>query len=170
MAAVPETELVRDSAVAAAASYIGSTVMEQFNMGAFKLESEEDQQREQEARPGMPFVVAAKKIAGVAGIELDEEKSQKAGMALHYLLPFSWTPVYMVLRRRRRMRPVTAGLTMGAAMSLIADEGMTPLLGFSAPNRAYPLSTHARAFVAHLVFGVVVAAVVEGGWRLIEAD
>ncbi len=30
---------------------------------------------------------------------------------------------------------------------------MTPALGFSAPNRAYPLSTHLRGFVAHLVFG-----------------
>lgn len=30
---------------------------------------------------------------------------------------------------------------------------MTPLLGFNAPNRAYPAITHARAFAAHLVYG-----------------
>lgn len=53
-------------------------------------------------------------------------------------------------------------------MSLIVDEGMTPALGFSAPNRAYPLSTHLRGFVAHLAFGVGVAAIPEAGWRLTQ--
>jgi hypothetical protein len=38
-------------------------------------------------------------------------------------------------------------------MWLIADEGMTPALGFSAPNRFYALSTHVRGLIAHLVFG-----------------
>lgn len=51
-------------------------------------------------------------------------------------------------------------------MSLLVDEGLTPLLGFSAPNGAYPLSTHIRGFVAHLAFGVAVAAVTEARWRL----
>jgi hypothetical protein len=53
-------------------------------------------------------------------------------------------------------------------MSLVADEMMTPALGFSAPNRAYPLSTHLRGFVAHLVFGLGVAATTETGWRLLR--
>ncbi len=53
-------------------------------------------------------------------------------------------------------------------MSLIADEIMTPNLGFSAPNRAYPLSTHLRGFAAHLVFGLAVAATTEVGWRLLR--
>jgi len=38
---------------------------------------------------------------------------------------------------------------------------MTPLLGFSAPNRAYPLVTHLRGFAAHLAFGLGVAGTVE---------
>jgi hypothetical protein len=40
---------------------------------------------------------------------------------------------------------------------LLIDEGLKPLLGFSAPNRAYPLVTHLRGFVAHLVYGLGVA-------------
>ena len=58
------------------------------------------------------------------------------------------------------------GLATGAAMSLIADEAMTPLLGFSAPNRAYPLVTHLRGFAAHLVFGLAVAATTETVWAV----
>ena len=53
------------------------------------------------------------------------------------------------------------GKLTGAAMSLIVDEGMTPLFGLSAPNRDYPLSTHPRGFVAHLTFGLGVAATAE---------
>ncbi len=56
----------------------------------------------------------------------------------------------------------------GAAMSLIADEIATPLLGFSAPNRAYPLVTHVRGVVAHLVFGLAVAAVTEAVWAAVR--
>lgn len=171
MAAVPRTSLIKDTPLCAAAGYIGGTVMEQFNMTTFqRLEPEQDQEREQEVRPEMPFNVAARKIAGWLGTELDEEQTQKVGMALHQLLPISWVPVYMGLRRRTGMSPLTAGLSMGAAMSIVVDEGMTPLLGFSPPNRSYPLSTHVRAFVAHLVFGLGVATVVEGGWKLLEGD
>ncbi len=50
-----------------------------------------------------------------------------------------WGPTYAFLRRWTNLDPVSAGLLSGALMSLIVDEGMTPLLGFSAPNRDYPL-------------------------------
>jgi uncharacterized membrane protein YagU involved in acid resistance len=87
-------------------------------------------------------------------------------MAMHYGLALSWSPLYVVLRRQARMRPVVAGLAAGAAMSLVADEAMTPLAGFSAPNSAYPLVTHLRGFAAHLVFGLAVAATCELAWGL----
>ena len=51
-------------------------------------------------------------------------------------------------------------------MSLIVDEMLTPLLGFSAADRAYPVSTHVRGFLAHLAYGAVTAAVIEGWWAL----
>ncbi len=87
-------------------------------------------------------------------------------MFMHYGLALSWSPLYVLLRRRARMGPLGAGLATGTAMSLIADEIMTPLAGFSAPNRAYPLVTHLRGFVAHQVFGIVVAATSEALWAL----
>lgn len=84
---------------------------------------------------GPPFEIAARKTTG--------------------------TPTYTFLRRWTDLNPVSAGLLSGAAMSLLVDEGMTPLMGFSAPNRDYPLSTHLRGFVAHLAFGLGVAATAE---------
>jgi uncharacterized membrane protein YagU involved in acid resistance len=79
----------------------------------------------------------------------------------HYGLGMGWGSTYTFLRRWTDLNPVSAGLLSGAAMSLLVDEGMTPLLGFSAPNREYPLSTHLRGFAAHLAFGLGVAVTAE---------
>ena len=59
-----------------------------------------------------------------------------------------------------------AALLTGLAMSVLADELMTPLLGFSAPNRAFLLVTHLRGVAAHLVFGATVGAVSEATWAI----
>jgi hypothetical protein len=162
------TQLAKDALLAAAGGYVGTLAMEQFSMKTYQLESEEARKQEDSVRPGPPYQIAADKISKAAGLELDEEQVEKAGMAMHYALGPSWLPVYILLRRRTSLHPLTAALATGASMSLIVDEGLTPALGFSAPNRAYPPVTHVRAVLAHLVFGVVAAAVVEGGWRLLE--
>jgi uncharacterized membrane protein YagU involved in acid resistance len=112
-------------------------------------------------------VLAADNLATrVAGIDLDDDTKQKAGMAFHYLAGLTWAPVYQLLRRRTGMNPVTAGLATGASMSLILDETITPAIGASAPNRDYPLTTHLRGFAAHLAFGLAVAATTELAWKL----
>lgn len=97
------------------------------------------------------------------GIGLNEEQLNIASLLFHYGAGMSWGPVYGFLRQRTALPPLWAGLLTGASMSLILDEGLTPALGFSAPNRSYPLITHARGFVvvAHLAFGLGVAATVE---------
>jgi len=86
---------------------------------------------------------------------------EQAGLVFHYGLGMSWGAVYTLLRRLTLLPPPVAGLVTGASLSLLIDEGLTPLLGFSAPNRAYPLVTHLRGFVAHLVYGLRVAGVAE---------
>lgn len=86
----------------------------------------------------------------------------------HYGLAVSWAPTYALLRRHTSFGPVAAGLASGAAMSALVDEGLTPALGFSAPNRAYPAAAHLRGVVAHLAFGLAVAAVTEAGWRVLR--
>ncbi len=65
------------------------------------------------------------------------------------------------MRRWTELGPIQAGLLTGAVQSLLVDEGLTPLLGFSAPNRDYPLVTHLRGVVAHLAYGLGIAATAE---------
>jgi hypothetical protein len=158
-----------DAAIAAGAGYAGTKVMEQFNMKTYPLEPEEDRRREEAVRPGPPPRRAAESLSSrVLGIELDDEQAMKAGMAFHYLAGLSWTPVYLLLRRRLGWHPVAAGLATGASMSLVLDETITPAIGASAPNPAYPASTHVRAFLAHLVYGLAGAGVVEAGGKLLR--
>ena len=159
--------LLADGALSVAAGYAGTKAMEPIGMKLYELESDADREREDAVRPGAPYRLAAEKISGLLGLDLDEEQMGKASMAMHYGLAISWAPLYPLLRRRTGLGPVAAGLATGAAMSLIADELMTPAFGFSAPNRKYPFATHARGFAAHLAFGLAVAATVETGWSVL---
>jgi uncharacterized membrane protein YagU involved in acid resistance len=139
--------------------------MEPVSMKLYELESEEDRKREDDVRPGEPYAIAAEKVSKWVGLRLSGEQLEKLGMAFHVGLGLSWGPVCTVLRRRTGMHPVLCGLLAGAAMCLIVDEGVTPALGFSPPNSAYPMSTHLRGFVAHLVYGVAVALTAEAAYR-----
>lgn len=155
------TELTKGAGVAAVAGVIGTKAMEPVSMKLYQLQSGADRRREEEVRPGPPYQIAAGKAARLAGVDLQGRALERAGLVFHYGLAISWAPVYQLLRRKTRLGPLAAGVATGAAMSLIADEGLTPALGFSAPNRQYPLSTHLRAFAAHIVFGLTIAGVTE---------
>lgn len=163
--------LLTDAVIAATAGFAGTKSMERFNMFTYEnIESDADRQREDAVRPGPPPKLAVQRLARkVAGIELSDDQAMKAGMAVHQLAGLSWTPIYMLLRRGYGWRPVTAGLTTGASMSLLVDEVVTPAIGASAANADYPISTHVRAFIAHLLYGLTVAGVIEAGWRLTRA-
>ncbi len=160
--------LMTDLAITTAASYLATTTMERFSTKLYELEAPADRDREDAARPGPPDRIAAQKSTELLGLHLDDAALDKAALVFHYGLAASWASLYPLLRRATSLGPVPAGLLTGASMSLLVDEGLTPLLGFSAPNRAYPLATHARGVAAHLVFGMAVAAVTEIAWALLR--
>jgi hypothetical protein len=156
-----------DLALAPVAGYLATKVMEPVSSKSYELESEADLAREDAARPGAPYRIAAEKTAMLLGVQPSDTALDKAALAFHYGLAMFWAPTYVLLRRRTPLGPVAAGLASGAAMSLIVDEGLTPALGLSAPNGAYPLATHLGGVAAHLVFGLAVAALTETAWTLL---
>ncbi len=156
-------EFVADVGLGLIGGYVGTKVMEPVAMKLYELEPEGARRQEDAVRPGPPYEIAARKTTKLLGLELSDQQIKKLGTTLfHYGLGMSWGPVYTLLRRQTDLHPVVAGLGTGAAMSLIVDEGLTPLLGFSAPTRAYPLVTHLRGVAAHVAFGLGVAATAEG--------
>jgi len=50
----------------------------------------------------------------------------------------SWGTVYTLLRRLTPLPPPVAGLLTGASLSLLIDEGLTPLLGTSRAEPRLP--------------------------------
>jgi len=123
-------------------------------------------EHEDRVRPEPTSRVAARKVAEGLGYSLDDRQLGLAATAVHYGLGMAWGPVYGLLRRHARMRPLAAGLAAGAAMSLVVDETLVPALGLSPPNRAFPAVTHLRGFLNHLAYGAVVALTAEAAYRL----
>lgn len=160
--------LLVDLALAPLTGWAGTKAMEPVSTWMYDHESPADREREDTARPGPPYRIAAQKTAALLGVELTEAQLDKAALGFHYGLAISWAPTYALLRRRTDLKPVAAALLSGAAMSAIVDEGLTPALGFSAPNRGYPAATHLRGVVAHLAFGLGVAAATEAAWALLR--
>lgn len=154
------TRALIDLALSAVAGYVGTKAMEPVSTKLYQLESPAARAREDAARPGAPYRIAAEKLPVVFGLELTEQQLNRLSLAIQ------WAPLYPLLRRHTTLGPAAAGLATGAAMSVVADELMTPAFGFSAPNLDYPLATHVRGFLAHLAFGLAAAAVIKAGWQL----
>lgn len=92
-------QLVADVGVGMIGGYVGTQVMERVSMKLYELEPEEDRKREEEVRPGPPFVIAATKTTEALGIELSEEHIQTLAMyGFHYGLGMGWGPTYAFLR------------------------------------------------------------------------
>ena len=147
---------------------VGTRLMEPVSTKLYELESAEDRQREDAVlRPGAPYELAARKISEAVGLRLSPDEVQMLGIyGFHYGLGMGWGVVYAVLRGAIGLPPVVAGLT-GASLSLIVDDGLTPALGFSAPNSAYPLATHVRGAAADIMYGLgtMAAAETHAAWR-----
>jgi hypothetical protein len=112
------TRLLTDLALAPLAGYVGTKVMEPVSSRLYELESEQDRRREDEARPGMPYAIAARRAADLVGLRLSDRQHERLALAFHYGLAIQWAPLYPLLRRRTSLGPVAAGLATGAAMSL----------------------------------------------------
>jgi|SRR5579884_2321394 len=159
--------LISDAAVGTAAGYGATLLMEHASSWMYEhVESSAARQREEQLRDAMPTVVMAGKLNDRLGKPLSADRVQKVGEWLHFGFGVAWGPAYAIARRRTTIGPLKLGLLLGAGVSLVFDEGLTPAAGFSPPNRAFPWQTHARAFSAHLVFGAGIAGLVETGTHL----
>jgi uncharacterized membrane protein YagU involved in acid resistance len=159
--------LLADVAVGLFAGLVATKVTDLAQGPLRRATPEGAKRREARVSPGpSSSQVAARRIAERLGRPLDDRRLRPAAKAVHHGLGMAWGPVYCLLRRRGGMRPLGAGLVAGAALSLVVDEGLTPALGLSAPNRAYPVATHVRGFLAHLVWGVAAALAAEAAYRL----
>jgi putative membrane protein len=91
---------------------------------------------------------------GVTGRELTKSEKETAGTAFHYAMGATSGALYGAVAEVLPEVKAVAGLPFGAAVWLVADEGVVPAAGLSKSPAEYPLSIHAYAFASHLVFGL----------------
>ena len=154
-------DVVRGAAAGVIGGYVGTRVMNPVTTKLYEMAPEEDKQREKAVSPGSPYKIGARKAADAVGVKLSDQQIDLAASLMPYTLGIAGGVLYVVLRRIVRLNPILAGLLAGMTLFVVVDEGLTPTLGLSAPNREYPLSTHLRGFLGHLAYGAAVASTAE---------
>ncbi len=142
--------------------FLATKLMEKASALFYDLVPKKIREKEDQVRPGSPSQIAVQKAAAIFGQTLSEAQSEKAGAVVHLGLGMCMAPLYAVIKNTTHLSPLTVGLITGVTISCIVDEGLTPKLGFSAPNKDYPWQTHLRGVAAHLVYGLAIACVYEG--------
>ena len=171
-----ESNVWKGLAAGVAGGLVASAVMNQFQALWSKLmEGEERSHGAQSLQQGLPdhgiSVELQKRGAddshddaavrtgnAVAELIFDEHLSKQekefAGAVAHYAMGATCGAIYGVLAEITPEATIGEGLPFGAAVWLIADEGIVPALGLSKPGTEYPLEIHVYALASHLVFGL----------------
>ena len=154
-------ELISGAAAGVVGGYVGTKVMNPVTTKLYELAPEADKKREKAVSPGSPYEIGVQKMADRLGVKLTEEQVKAAAAAAPYTVGVAGGLLYVGLRRLFHLNPFVAGLISAMALFLVVDEGLTPALGLSAPDSAYPVSTHLRGFLGHLAYGAAAAATAE---------
>lgn len=147
-----------------------SWVMSEFQAGMARAASKLKQQRadggwsvelarreaEQSSESSEPATVkVAVAIAeNVFHQELPDDYKQRAGDLVHYVFGVATGGLYGLAAELSPAVETASGALFGAALWLVSDETMVPLLGFSKGPREYPVSAHVSALAAHLVYAI----------------
>ncbi len=115
-----------------------------------ELEEEGAEQEEDDATERLAQAVAVK----VFDRELTESEKEAAGTAFHYAMGATSGALYGAIAEALPEATAGLGLPFGAAVWVIADEGIIPATGLSKSPTEYPLSVHAYALASHLVYGL----------------
>jgi hypothetical protein len=157
-----------DWAVALAAGYVATKVTDRAQRALWRATPKSEKAREPEAPQGSSAKSAAQLLCEWCGITPTEPRLRLLKQSIHYGLGIGWGSIYGFLRRQSKMTPIGAGVVTGTSLSLIIDEALNPALGITPPAREYPTSSHIRGLFTHLVYGLALAAVAEGLYRLAQ--
>jgi uncharacterized membrane protein YagU involved in acid resistance len=144
---------------------VASWAMDRFQYWWLSFDGGDERQLQQtqsdEGNQEEPATVktAAAISEGVFGHSLTAREKEIAGPIVHYAVGTAAGAVYGVAAEYEPNVTTLAGFPFGAAFWMVVDEGALPLLGLTKGPTAYPISTHAYALAAHLVFGLTAEVV-----------
>ncbi|MEN3326020.1 MAG: putative rane protein [Acidobacteriota bacterium] len=169
-------DIYKGVAAGVAGGLVGSFVMNQFQSALGKLmENEERPHGAQSLQQGSPDHGIGRELeergvdepddnaavrTGNAVSEfvfdhhLTKSEKEKAGAVAHYAMGVTSGAIYGAMAEVMPMATVAEGLPFGAAVWVVADEGVVPALGLSRNPSEYPASIHVYSFASHLVYGL----------------
>ncbi len=144
-----------DAVRGAIAGGVATWLMDKATTGLQQAESKPASERESAARPNGQSSVAnlVDRLDERLSLELDPPTKSRLSEIVHYGLGVLPGALYGVLRRRVPLVGAARGLAFGVVLWALNDEWANTTLGLSGPVRAYPLETHLRGAVGHLVLG-----------------
>ncbi|HKE25687.1 MAG TPA: DUF1440 domain-containing protein [Bryobacteraceae bacterium] len=150
-----------------------SWVMNQFQAGVnkvsdrFKEQEDSDIDRWQEGQARAPRRRTAESEDEAANVkaavavsehifqhELEPEEKKPAGTIVHYAYGSALGAFYGWAAERSDLARTASGTLFGAVLWFGSDEIGVPMFGLSKAPTEYPVSTHASALAAHVVYGV----------------
>jgi len=171
-----QESIVKGLAAGVAGGLVASLVMNQFQSALSKLMSGEERSHgAQSEQPGSPQHGIGKALQERGSDDPDDDAAERAGNAVselvfdqklskaeketagtvaHYAMGAASGAIYGAFTELAPQVSIGEGVPFGAAVWLIADEGIVPAVGLSRSAKNYPLSTHAYALASHLVYGL----------------
>lgn len=158
----------------AAAGLIASYVMNRFQEVLSAATSEKGQSQQQSSRADRSLQesqrdsengddatqrTANSLVKPVIGRSLTRHEKETAGPIVHYMFGSMMGGLYGGMAEMSRNVSSGWGMPFGAALWLSADEVAVPALGLGQSPTETPLSTHASALLAHLVYGATTGVV-----------
>jgi len=120
----------------AVAGLRATLLMERASSWLYEREGEQARGRKEHLRSEMPTSVLVRVAAGRLGRQLSGPQVQALGMVVHYAFGASGGPAARLLTHVG-VPPLRAGLSVGAAMSVLVGELANALLGLSAPPKDF---------------------------------
>ena len=145
-----------DAGRGAVAGAVGTWLMDLVTTGLLEGQSPETTQREEAARPNGKGSVEnlVDRLERTYGRPLSETQRSVLAQGIHFGLGIGPGAVYGVLRHRVPFLGAGRGLVYGLLLWAVNDEYANTALGLAGPFSAYPLETHARGLVGHVVLGM----------------
>ena len=147
------TEKVVSGALAGAAA---TWLMDLATTMVQRAQPPSDAERERAAWPnGQPSVVnLVDLISDRLALPLNERSRAAAANIAHCALGAVPGAVYAALRQPIPAVSARRGLVLGALLWALNDEFLNTRLGLAGPPAAYPLLTHVRGLIGHVVLGM----------------
>jgi hypothetical protein len=148
--------LLRRIVVGAAAGYAANRCMDLATSWFYDQQSDASKAREEEVFPGGAIMAGGRDVARMLGIDADEQRIEQLGLRAHRGLAMGYGALGGLLVGFG-MRPMRAGLLIGALAFVLVDEALNAVQLEPSPTD-FPIEAHMRGVVGHVTFGAVLGA------------